>query len=45
MDLEVFKKYEISIPSLEKQNEIVKYCENNENLIKQLEQNIEDSKK
>ena len=35
----------ISIPSLEKQEEIVKYCEFNDELIKQLEKEIENNKK
>jgi type I restriction enzyme S subunit len=34
----------IPIHSLEKQNEIVEYCENNENNIRQLEKEIEDNK-
>jgi len=35
----------IPIPSLEKQEEIVKYCEFNDELIKQLEKEIENNKK
>jgi type I restriction-modification system DNA methylase subunit len=35
----------IPIPSLEKQQEIVKYCEYNDTLIKQLEKEIENNKK
>ncbi len=35
----------IPIPSLEKQQEIVKYCEDNDNLIKQLEEEIKNNKK
>jgi type I restriction enzyme S subunit len=35
----------ISIPSLERQKEIVEYCEYNDVLIKQLEQEIENNKK
>ena len=35
----------IPIPSLERQEEIVKYCESNDKLIKQLEKDIEDNKK
>ena len=35
----------ISIPSLERQQEIVDYCEANDNLIKQLEKEIETNKK
>ena len=35
----------IHIPSLEKQKEIVEYCESNDNLIQQLENEIEQNKK
>ena len=35
----------IPIPSLERQQEIVEYCQNNDNLIKQLEKEIENNKK
>jgi type I restriction enzyme M protein len=35
----------IPIPSLERQQEIVEYCENNDNLIKLLEKEIENNKK
>jgi restriction endonuclease S subunit len=38
------KSINIYIPSLEKQNEIVKYCENNDNNIKILEKEIENNK-
>ena len=38
-------KIKIPIPSLERQQEIVEYCENNDNLIKQLEKEIENNKK
>ena len=38
------KGINIYIPSLEKQNEIVKYCENNDNNIKNLEEEIENNK-
>jgi restriction endonuclease S subunit len=41
-DLEQLK---IPIPSLERQKEIVEYCENNDLLIKQLEKEIESNKK
>ena len=37
-------KLQIPIPSLEKQKEIINYCENNNNLIKQLEKEIEQNK-
>jgi len=35
----------IPLPSLERQTEIVEYCEFNDNLIKQLEKEIENNKK
>ena len=35
----------IPVPSIEKQNEIVEYCEFNDNLIKQLESEIDQNKK
>jgi type I restriction enzyme S subunit len=40
-----FYKQKFHIPSLEKQKEIVEYCEYNEQLIKQLEKEIEKNKK
>tara|TARA_B100001250_G_scaffold412517_1_gene443935 strand:- start:381 stop:2993 length:2613 start_codon:yes stop_codon:yes gene_type:complete len=40
-----FYKLKIPIPSLEKQKEIVEYCEYNDTLIKQLEKEIENNKK
>jgi len=39
------KSIKISIPSLERQKEIVEYCENNDKLIKHLEKEIENNKK
>jgi restriction endonuclease S subunit len=39
------KGIKIPIPSLEKQNEIVVYCDNCENISKQLEKEIENNKK
>jgi restriction endonuclease S subunit len=39
------KGIKIPIPSLEKQNEIVVYCDNYENISKQLEKEIENNKK
>jgi type I restriction-modification system DNA methylase subunit/restriction endonuclease S subunit len=39
------KSIKISIPSLERQKEIVEYCEYNDTLIKQLEKEIENNKK
>ena len=44
IDLEKLMKIKIPIPSLEKQKEIVEYCESNNNLIKQLENEIEQNK-
>jgi hypothetical protein len=41
-DLQEFK---IPIPSLERQKEIVEYCEYNDTLIKQLEKEIENNKR
>ena len=40
-----FYKLKISVPSLERQKEIVEYCEYNDILIKQLEKEIEHNKK
>jgi len=40
-----FEKLKISIPSIEKQKEIINYCENNDMLIKNLEKEIENNKK
>ena len=42
---ENFYKLKIPIPSLERQQEIVEYCEYNDILIKQLEKEIENNKK
>jgi restriction endonuclease S subunit len=42
---ENFYKLKIPVPSIERQKEIVEYCEYNDNLIKQLEQEIENNKK
>jgi type I restriction enzyme S subunit len=44
LDIEKFKELEIPIPSIEKQQEIVNYCKNNDKLIKKLEQEIETNK-
>jgi type I restriction enzyme S subunit len=41
----VIENFKIPIPSIEKQQEIVQYCEHNYNLIKQLETEIENNKK
>jgi restriction endonuclease S subunit len=45
LEMDIFKSIEIPIPSLERQQEIVKYCEYNDALIKQLENEIENNKK
>jgi type I restriction-modification system DNA methylase subunit len=45
IDIDEFKSIKIPIPSLERQKEIVEYCENNDLLIKQLEKEIESNKK
>jgi type I restriction-modification system DNA methylase subunit len=42
---ENFYKIKIPVPSIDKQNEIVEYCEYNDTLIKQLEKEIENNKK
>jgi restriction endonuclease S subunit len=42
---ENFYKLKIPIPSLERQKEIVEYCEYNDTLIKQLDKEIENNKK
>ena len=42
---EKLKSIKILIPSLERQKEIVEYCEYNDTLIKQLEKEIENNKK
>jgi len=40
----IFNEIKINIPSLEEQNKIVQYCENNDKLIKLLESEIETNK-
>jgi len=45
LEIDIFKSIKIPIPSLERQKEIVEYCENNDTLIKQLEKEIENNKK
>jgi type I restriction enzyme M protein len=42
---EDFDNIKIPIPSIEKQREMVEYCENNDRLIKQLERDIETNKR
>ena len=44
ISMEKLKSLKIPIPSLEKQKEIVAYCDANNNLIKQLENEIENNK-
>jgi type I restriction enzyme S subunit len=44
IDMSKLKELKIPIPSLERQQEIVEYCENNDNIIKQLEKEIENNK-
>ena len=38
-------KINIPIPSIERQREIIEYCENKDNINKQLEKEIENNKK
>jgi type I restriction-modification system DNA methylase subunit len=45
LEMDIFKSIKIPIPPLEKQQEIVDYCEYNDTLIKQLEKEIENNKK
>ena len=45
LEMDIFKSIKIPIPSLERQQEIVEYCEYNDTLIKQLEKEIENNKK
>ena len=45
IDINNLMKLKIPIPSLERQQEIVEYCEYNDTLIKQLEKEIENNKK
>ena len=44
LDINKFKSIKIHIPSLEEQNKIIEYCENNNKLIKLLETEIETNK-
>ena len=44
IDIDEFKSIKIPIPSLERQQEIVEYCEYNDKIIKQLEKEIENNK-
>jgi type I restriction-modification system DNA methylase subunit/restriction endonuclease S subunit len=45
IDMNKFKEFKIYIPSLDRQKEIIEYCEQNNILIKQLENSIENNKK
>jgi restriction endonuclease S subunit len=45
LNKESLSKIKIPVPSLERQKEIVEYCEFNDTLIKQLEKEIENNKK
>lgn len=45
IDIDKFSKIKLPVPSLEKQKEIIEYCEYNQNLISQIEQEIEKNKK
>jgi len=45
LEMDIFKSIKIPIPSLERQQEIVAYCEFNDALIRQLEMEIENNKK
>lgn len=45
LEMDTFKSIKIPIPSLDLQQEIVKYCENSDHRIKQLEKEIEYTKK
>jgi type I restriction-modification system DNA methylase subunit len=45
LEIDIFKSIKIPIPSLERQKEIVEYCEFNDTLIKLLEKEIENNKK
>jgi type I restriction-modification system DNA methylase subunit len=45
LEIDIFKSIQIPIPSIERQKEIVEYCEYNATLIKQLENEIANNKK
>ena len=45
LEIDIFKSIKIPIPTLERQKEIVEYCEYNDTLIKQLEKEIENNKR
>jgi type I restriction-modification system DNA methylase subunit/restriction endonuclease S subunit len=44
LEMDIFKSIKIPIPSLERQQEIIAYCEANDALIQQLEMEIENNK-
>lgn len=44
LEIDVFKSIKIPVPSLERQKEIIEYCESNDTLIKQLEKEIKNNK-
>ena len=44
IDMDEFNKIQIPVPSIEVQNEIVKYCDRNNQLIKLIEEEMEDTK-
>ena len=45
IDMTKFKNFKIPIPLLEQQIQIIEFCENNNNIIKQLEKEIDENKK
>jgi restriction endonuclease S subunit len=45
LEMDIFKSIKIPIPSIERQKEIVEYCEYNDTLIKRLEKEIENNKR
>jgi len=45
LEMDIFKSLKIPIPSLERQKEIVDYCEYNDSIVKELEKEIENNKK
>jgi len=45
LDMNAFKNIKIPIPSIERQREIIEYCENKDKIIKIFEKNIEENKK
>jgi type I restriction enzyme, S subunit len=45
LEMDIFKSIKIPIPSLERQQEIMEYCEYNDRVIQQLEKEIENNKR